>query len=305
MTEVEDTFCEAFEGLFVRLCVTANDEKWLTYAVRGATALPCTVFGESEAGIEKFLGEEETPDGRKGAIIQIWVGTEGGEAKAIQKLEHEVAKRVRQGILVVPTTAVFDAFSLRCEGCEIKEEGSIDTLRKIGHCGDGYEEICEKFGREIIKIPIMMGEFIVERFFKYGKGVMGGNIWLFCERIKDALAAGERAVEAVNTVDGAIAPFGVCAAGSKPETKFPEIGPTTNHPFCPTLRGKLAETKVPEGVSAIPEIVIDGVSESVVKKALRSVIESVRNEKGVVKISAGNYGGRLGKFKFYLRTLIQ
>ena len=108
----------------------------------------------------------------------------------------------------------------------------------------------------------------------------------------------------MNAVDGAIAPFGVCAAGSKPETKFPEIGPTTNHPFCPTLRGRIP-SKVPEGVAAIPEIVVDGVSEGVVANALRAAIESVESVEGVVKISAGNYGGKLGKFKFYLRAFIQ
>lgn len=298
--EVEDTYCEAFEGLFVRLCVTAENEKWLSHAVRGATALPCTVFGESEAGIERFLSADKTPDGRVGAVVQIWVN--GSTDESVERLENEVAKRVRQGILVVPTTAVYDAFHAECGGLpSLREKGTISTMRKIGHCGDGYEEVRVSHGREVIAIPIMMGEFIIEHFLRYGTGVMGGNIWLFCKSMDAALSAGERAVDAVNAVEGVIAPFGVCAAGSKPETKFPEIGPTTNHPFCPTLRGRITDSKVPDGVEAIPEIVVDGVSERAVENAIYAAIESVENMRGVLKISAGNYGGKLGKFRINLR----
>jgi len=290
--EIEDTYCEAFDGLFTRICVTARDEKRLKQAAYNATALPCTVFGESEGGIERWLSEHETPDGRKGAVIQFWVNY--GE-DAPKKLEYEVSKRVRQGILVVPTTSVFNALE--------SSAGKIDVMGRIGHCGDGYETVEQRFGREVIAVPIMMGEFLVEHYLSYKKGVMGGNVWFFCKSIEAALEAGEKALEAIKSVEGAITPFGICAAGSKPETNYPEIGPTTNHLYCPTLVQKLSGSKVPRGVHSIPEIVINGVSLDTVKEAMSAAIESVQDVEGVVRISAGNYGGKLGNYKIFLKEL--
>jgi formylmethanofuran--tetrahydromethanopterin N-formyltransferase len=295
--EIESTYCEAFEGLFARICITAKDEKRLKRAAYGATALPSTVFSESEGGIEKWLNEHETPDGRKGALVQLWVNYDKGE-DAVKKLEYETSKRIRQGILVVPTTSVFNAFTLNLDS-----EGLIDTLDSIGHCGDGYETIEQRFGREVIVVPIMMGEFLVERYLGYKKGVMGGNLWFLCSSIEAALEAGEKAISAINRIEGAITPFDICAAGSKPETKYPEIGPTTNHPYCPTLKHKISGSKVPEGVKSIPEIVINGASLDSIKEAMTAAISSVRDVEGLVKISAGNYGGKLGKYKIFLREI--
>ena len=296
--EIENTYCEAFEGLFARICITAKDEKRLERAAYSATALPCTVFGEAEGGIEKWLSEHETPDGRKGAIAQIWVNyAKTKDEDAVEKLEYEISKRIRQGILVVPTTSVFNAI-------EIPDGNFIDTVDRIGHCGDGYETIEQRFGREVVVVPIMMGEFLVERHLGYKKGVMGGNLWFFCESLEAALETGEKAINAINKVEGAITPFDICSAGSKPETKYPEIGPTTNHSFCPTLKHKISGSKVPEGVQCIPEIVINGVSLDTVKEAMKAAMDSVRNVEGLVKISAGNYGGKLGRYKIYLNDFI-
>jgi len=292
--EIEDTYCEAFDGLFTRICITANDDKRLKQAAYNATALPCTVFGESEGGIEKWLNEQETPDGRIGALIQLWVNY--AEA-APKKLEYEISKRIRQGILVVPTTSVFNALD--------SPDGRIDVVDRIGHCGDGYETIEHRFGRAVIVVPIMMGEFVIEHYMSYKKGVMGGNVWLLCESVAAALEAGEKALEAINDVEGAITPFGICSAGSKPETNYPEIGPTTNHLYCPTLVQKISGSKVPDGVQCIPEIVINGISLDSVREAMKAAIESVQDVKGVVKISAGNYGGKLGKYKIFLRALVE
>ncbi|WP_456327370.1 formylmethanofuran--tetrahydromethanopterin N-formyltransferase [Archaeoglobus sp.] len=292
MVEVEDTYCEAFSGIYTRIIVTAKYKHLLEKAVYSATALPSTVFGESEAGVERWLSPKETPDGRVGAIIQIWVPK---TKRFMDVLLREMGKRIRQGILVVPTTRVFNA----CEG------EKIDVEVNVGRCGDGYEWFEERWGREVIVVPIMFGEFVIERYIGYAEGVAGGNIWYFCESEESALEVGERAVEALKDVDGVITPFDVCSAGSKPETKFPEIGPTTNHPYCPSLKGKIPDSKVPEGVKAIPEIVINGVSLEAVKEAMKVCIEVGMNVDGVVKISAGNYGGKLGKYKIYLRELIQ
>lgn len=287
--EIEDTYCEAFDGLFARICITATDEKRLKRAAYGATALPCTVFGESEGGIEQWLNEQESPDGRRGVIAQLWVNY---GADAVSKLEYELSKRIRQGILVVPTTSVYNAVD--------SPDGMIDVMDRIGHCGDGYESVEQRFGREVIAVPIMMGEFLVERYLGYKKGVMGGNLWFFCASLDAALEAGERAVDAVTGVEGAITPFDICAAGSKPGTNYPEIGPTTNHVYCPTLKHRISDSKVPEGVACIPEIVINGVSRDAVIEAMNAAMDSVRDVAGLLKISAGNYGGKLGKYKIYL-----
>ena len=101
-----------------------------------------------------------------------------------------------------------------------------------------------------------------------------------------------------------VTPFDVCSAGSKPETHFPKIGPTTNHLYCPSLKKQLGkESLVPEGVGYIAEIVYDGVSLDAVKEATKAGIEAVVEVDGVVKISAGNYGGKLGEYKIFLREL--
>jgi formylmethanofuran--tetrahydromethanopterin N-formyltransferase len=289
--EIDDTYCEAFDGLFSRLLVTAGDVKRLEKAGFGSTSLPCTVFGESEGGVESFLSGEETPDGREGAVVQFWVNYDGD---ARNRLDFELGKRIRQGILVVPTTRVFNW---------LDSNKKIDVMDRVGHCGDGFEFMENRFGREMINIPLMMGEFLIERKLGYGKGVMGGNVWFFCDSIDSALEAGDRAVDAVSEIEGAITSFDVCSAGSKVESNFPDIGPTTNHPYCPTLRDRISDSRVPEGVESIPEIVINGVSLEVVKKAMKAAVESVRDVDGVLKISAGNYGGKLGRYKIFLRDL--
>jgi formylmethanofuran--tetrahydromethanopterin N-formyltransferase len=295
MMEIDDTYCELFDGLFLRIIVTARDDSRLRMAALNATSLPSTVFDEAEGGVERWLDEEETPDGRKGAIIQIWV--RGGE-DAVENLEYQSAKRIRQGILVVPTTSIFNAL-------ESNSNGYIDVMDRIGHCGDGYEEVRRYHSREVIAIPLMMGEFLIERRLGYARGVMGGNIWFFCKTEDAAIEAGDRAVEAIRDVDGVITPFDVCSAGSKPETNYPEIGPTTNHLYCPILRDRIGDSKVPDGVLSIPEIVIDGISIEAVKEAMIAAVYAIEDVKGVIRVSAGNYGGRLGRHRIYLRDIIR
>lgn len=290
--EVEDTYCEAFDGLVARMLVTAENEKLLSKAADSATALPCTVFGEAEGGVEKFIEPGETPDGRPGAVIQLWVNY-GSKAK--KQLEYGLGKRIRQGILVVPTTRVFNA---------LESDESIGMMERVGHCGDGYETVEDRFGREMINIPLMMGEFLIEKELGVKKGVMGGNLWLLCESEDAALEAGKRAVDAIKGVDGTITPFDVCSAGSKVGGRYPEIGPTTNHPFCPTLRGRIGDSEVPEGVASIPEIVIDGLDLEAVKKAMKVAIHEAAGIKGVRKITAGNFGGKLGKHHIYLKDIV-
>jgi formylmethanofuran--tetrahydromethanopterin N-formyltransferase len=177
-------------------------------------------------------------------------------------------------------------------------------MTRVGHCGDGYEWIEKRHGREVIVVPIMVPDFIIERYLGYAHGVIGANFWVMCKTKAALKKAGEKALEAIHKVNGVVTPFDVCSAGSKPETRFPWIGPTTNHPYCPSLKQRLDKVSmVPEGVRYIPEIVINGISMEAVKDAMKAGIEVVLTVDGVVRISAGNYGGKLGEFKIYLREL--
>ena len=148
----------------------------------------------------------------------------------------------------------------------------------------------------------MAPDFRIERYLGYGRGVMGGNFWYMCKTKEAVMEAGRKALDAIRQIDGTITPFDICSAGSKPETKFPWIGPTTNHPYCPSLKKQLGkDSKVPEGVNYIPEIVINGVSLDAVKEAMKIGIDAAREVDGVLRISAGNYGGKLGAYKIYLK----
>ena len=165
---IEDTYCEAFEGLVVQLMVTAQDAEFLNRAVHSFTALPSTVFGDTEGDIVKWLTKNETIDNRLGAIVQLWVTGTGKKANA--KFYEQLGRRLRQGILVVPTTAVFDNFPR-------KVETKYNMMNNVGHCGDGYEDIVERYSKKLISVPIMMGyDFLIEEELSYSKGVMGGNL---------------------------------------------------------------------------------------------------------------------------------
>jgi formylmethanofuran--tetrahydromethanopterin N-formyltransferase len=298
---IEDTFAEAFDGLYVRIMVTADDEETLRKAAEDATATPSGVIGRLEGGVERWLSEKETPDKRMGAILQLWKGLEKGKPleSVVERFEKELSYRIRQDILVKPFTAVFDALS-------VKPEGRMDMMERVGHCGDGFEWEKQLYGHRMIVVPIMVPDFLIERYVGYARGVSGGNFWMMCRTKKAVREAGKAALEAIGKVEGVITPFDVCSAGSKTETKFPLIGPTTNHPYCPSLREKLGrESLVPDGINYIPEIVISGVSMQAVKDAMKAGIEASLAVDDVVRVSAGNYEGKLGAYKIHLRELFQ
>jgi formylmethanofuran--tetrahydromethanopterin N-formyltransferase len=296
--EIEDTYTEAFAGIFCRVIVTADEKRTLHSAAADSTATPSVVIGRVEGGVEKWLSENETPDQRKGAILQFWgaISRKTPLADSLKKFETELSYRIRQDILVKPFTAVFDALP--------EAEGKLDMMTRVGHCGDGYEWVEKRYGREVIVVPLMAPDFIIEQYLGYARGVMGANFWVMCKTKEAVKKAGGKALEAIHKVNGVITPFDVCSAGSKPETRFPSIGPTTNYPYCPSLKERLGkDSMVPEGVRYIPEIVINGVSMESVKEAMKAGIGAVLNVDGVVRISTGNYGGKLGEFKIYLREL--
>ncbi|MGA2682255.1 MAG: formylmethanofuran--tetrahydromethanopterin N-formyltransferase [Candidatus Bathyarchaeia archaeon] len=296
--EIEDTYAEAFTGLFCRVIVTADDHEILHKAAEDSTATPSVVIGRTEGGVESYLTQKETPDQRLGAMLQFWgeINPKKAFEQSLKKFETELSYRIRQDILVKPFTAVYDALP--------NAEGKLDMMETVGHCGDGYEWIEKRCGREVIIVPLMVPDFSIERYLGYCRGVMGGNFWVLCKTKKALKSAGKKALAAIHNVPGVVTPFDVCSAGSKPETHFPKIGPTTNHLYCPSLKQKLGkESRVPEGVSYIAEIVFDGVSLEAVREATKLGIEAVLGIDGVVKVSAGNYGGKLGDYKINLREL--
>lgn len=298
---IEDTYAEVFDALYVRVIVTADDKKTLKKAAEDATATPSGVIGRLDSGIEKWLNKKETPDKREGALLQFWKGLikEKRIESVVARFEKELSYRIRQDILVKTFTAVFDALPT-------KPIGTMDMMERVGHCGDGYEYEKKLYGRCMIVVPIMVPDFLIERNIGYACGISGGNFWIMCRNKKAVAEAGEAALAAIGKVEGVITPFDVCSAGSKTETRFPLIGPTTNHPYCPSLKEKLGrDSMVPEAVRYIPEIVINGISMQAVKKAMEVGIRTCLIVEGVVGVSAGNYGGRLGKHKIYLRELFR
>jgi formylmethanofuran--tetrahydromethanopterin N-formyltransferase len=296
--EIEDTYAEAFAGIFCRVAVTADDETTLHRAAEDSTATPSVVIGRVEGGVEKWLSENETPDKRKGAVLQFWgeISSKKPFVESLKKFETELSYRIRQDILVKPFTAVFDAMP--------SAEGKMDMMQRVGHCGDGYEWVEKRHCREVIVVPLMVPDFIIERYLGYARGVMGANFWVMCKTKEAVKTVGEKALEAIHNVEGVVTPFDVCSAGSKTETHFPSLGPTTNHPYCSSLKPRLgSDSLLPESVRYVPEIVINGVSMEAVKQAVKAGIEAVLNVDGAVRVSAGNYDGKLGEFKIHLREL--
>ena len=291
--KVEDTFFEAFEGKYVRALITGPNEKIVRRAAFDSTSTPSAVIGRVEGGVEGFLSGDETPDGRPGAVVQYWLGGDD-----VKKFAFELSYRLRQDILVKPFTRIFDY-------SDKESDEYIEMMDIVGHCGDGYEWIVEEYGRKMINVPIAVPDFQIEEKFKLNEGIMGGNFWYLCSTPEAVLEAGEKALEAIENVEGAIAPFDICSAASKPETNYPEIGPTTNHVYCPSLKDKLGdESKVAEGVNYIPEIVFNAVDEDSMNAAMKAAIDATLDVDGVIGISAGNYDGKLGDKKVNLLDIL-
>ncbi|MDR2873866.1 MAG: formylmethanofuran--tetrahydromethanopterin N-formyltransferase [Methanobrevibacter sp.] len=290
--KVEDTFFESFKGTYIRVLITAYDEDILKQAAYDSTATPGAVIGRIEGGVERFVNKDKTPDNRIGAIVQYWF-----ESDDIEKFEIELSYRIRQDILVKPFTSVFNLTP--------NPKGFIDMMKHVGNCGDGYQWRKKFKDKELITVPIAVPDFNIESKLGYSEGIMGANFWYMCNEKKTVTEAGKIAIESINEIEGVIAPFGICSAASKVETKYPWIGPTTNHLYCPSLKEKLIdESKVPDNIKYIPEIVINGINEKVIKKAVKIAIESIIDIDDVVKISAGNFNGTLGNYNFKLCDIL-
>lgn len=285
-TEIRESFAEAFRMRYARLVVTAHDEHWLEAAVREATGFATSVIAcDVEAGLERYLPADQTPDGRPGAAILMF----GFSAEQLCK---SITTRVGQCILTCPTTAVYDGLP------EAEERAPLGKFLRF--FGDGYQKSKVIGGKRYWRVPVMDGEFLVEETTGIEKGVAGGNIILQCVSPDVALAAARRMVEALAGMPGVIVPFpgGVVRSGSKVGSKYKKLRASTNDAYCPTLAGRVPTALHPEATCAY-EIVIDGVNESAVASAMAKTTRAAAGE-GILVIEAGNFGGKLGKFQFPL-----
>ena len=291
--EVEETFSELFPMWVSRVLITADEEKWALIAAQEATGFATSIIGSpAEAGIEGPVGPDKTPDGRPGYLIQIY-------QRNWRLLRDQLIARIGQCILTCPTTAAFDATP--------EPRRKLRVGRAIRLFGDGWQRRAVRYGRKLWRIPVMEGEFIVEDAFGARIGVAGGTVIIMAKDRRSGLKAAEKAAEAMRAVGNVILPFpgGVCRAGSKVGSKKYKLPASTNDPYCPRLRKLVEDTKVPEGVKCVYELVVNGLTLDDVKKAMAAGIRAASEVKGVVRITSANYGGKLGPIKIYLKDLLE
>ena len=288
---IEETFAEAFTMRVARIIVTARSPRWAREAALKLTGFATSVIGcKVEAGIERELPKAETPDGRPGISVLLMTMSK-------DDLGKRLIERVGQTVLTCPTTACFD--------------GMPDAPDRVGvgsalrFFGDGFQSSKQLGGERFWRIPVMEGEFLVQEKFGMVKGVGGGNFLMLARSADAALEAAEAAVEAMSGRVGVILPFpgGVVRSGSKVGSRrIKSMIASTNDAFCPTLRA-VTETQLPDGVNSVLEIVINGTDAEAISGAMRAGIDAACRE-GVVAITAGNYGGKLGPHHFHLRKIM-
>jgi len=291
--EIEDTFAEMFPMWASRILITADNEKWALTAAQAATGFGTSIImSPAEAGIERIVPPDETPDGRVGAIIQIYHRTR-------LELKVQMIFRIGQCILTCPTTAAFDALP------EAKRKVKIGpAIRKFG---DGFEVRDKLNGRDVWRIPVMEGEFIIENLFGVKPAIAGGNFLILAKDRSSGLKAAEEAVEAIKKSTARVVltfPGGICRSGSKVGSLKYKLPASTNHFFCPTLKDKVPETALPKDVNSVYEIVINGLTVDDIKEAMAVGIKAAASVEGVKRITAANYGGKLGPYKIHLKDVI-
>ena len=290
---VDDTFAEAFPMKATRLLITAHTLEWAQHAVAAATGFATSVIGcGCEAGIEGEVPSERTPDGRPGIAVLLF-------AMSGKELAKQIERRVGQCVLTCPTTAVFAG---------IAEGEAVALGKNLRFFGDGWQISKVIAGVRYWRVPVMDGEFVAQETTAVVKGVGGGNLLLLARDTDSALAAAKSAVAAMKLLRNVIMPFpgGVVRSGSKVGSKYASLGASTNHAFCPSLYG-LVEGELTAQTRCVLEIVIDGLGEADVGAAMRAGLQAgieFGAERGLLRISAGNYGGKLGPFHFHLHKLL-
>jgi formylmethanofuran--tetrahydromethanopterin N-formyltransferase len=290
---IVDTFAEAFDMRAARAVITARSAAWARTAAEAMTGFATSVIGcKVEAGIEADLSPAETPDGRHGTSVLLFaVNAEG--------LGTRLVERIGQTVLTCPTTACFDGLP------DAQERVTVGGV--LRHFGDRLQSSKFLEGRRYWRIPVMDGEFLVEAAFGVQRAIGGGNLIILAADDEAALAAAEAAVAAMRARRGVILPFpgGIVRSGSKVGAKrYKNMLASTNDAYCPTVRGRTGvASELPDGVNAVLEIVVDGLDRAAIEDALRAGLAAACRP-GVVEISAGNYGGRLGKHHFRLHELL-
>lgn len=287
-TEIVDTFAEAFGMWGARVIITAATRQWSLAAAQSVTGFATSVIGcKCEAGIERSLAPEETPDRRPGVSVLLFAMDKASVGKRL-------VERIGQCVMTCPTTACFNGL----DGAETVEVGS-----QLRYFGDGFQGSKKLAERRYWRIPVMDGEFTVEESFGVQQAVGGGNIIILGTNEKKTLAAAGAATRAMNEIENIILPFpnGVVRSGSKVGSRYKTLPASTNDAYCPTLKG-ITDSNLPEDVNCVLEIVIDGLSEDAVRQAMAAGIQAAAKP-GIRQISAGNYGGNLGQYNINLHEL--
>jgi len=295
---VDDTYAEAFRSIYTEILVTARDRKWLDFSVAAATGhASSTIMCDCEAGLDRYVGPGgdtavETPDGRPGAILQFHVPR--FRKDRLEALERATMQRIAMNVLTCPTTRCFN----RIDGDDYFRIG-----RKIAYFGDGHERRVDAHGRRMWWLPTMGGDFLIDRRFGWRDGIMGGNLWFLGCSEDAAIEAAERAGNAVLEAPETITTFpgGVASSASKAGSRYKFLFASTYAEWCPKLKEELgAASSVPDGVASIMEIIINGRDLATVTEATDRAIAAAQETAGLLRISAGNYNGRLGKSFIYL-----
>ena len=289
---IEDTFAEAFDMSAVRVVVTATNLRWAHAAAQALTGFATSVIAcKCEAAIERELTPEDTPDGRPGISALLF-------AMDVVDVGKRLIERIGQTVLTCPTTSCFDGLP-----------DAVDRVtpgRALRVFGDRFQISKVVGGRRYWRVPVMEGEFLVQESFGVIKnGVGGGNFLILAEDEASALSAAEAAVSAMAGTPGVILPFpgGVARSGSKIGARgYASLVASTNDAYCPTLRAS-TDSALPDGVNSVLEIVLDGLDTDAIRGAMRAGIDAACRP-GVYAITAGNYGGNLGKHQFHLRAIM-
>lgn len=300
---VEDTYAEGFRSIYGEILVTARDDKWLGHAVHAVTGhASSTILCDCEAGVAQWISADQaaagaTPDGRVGAVIQFHVPRFRKDRR--EHLEKVMLARISQNILTCPTARCFN---------RLDTDDYFKLGRKIALFGDRFQFRDTRYDQPGWVIPILGGEFFLSRRFGFQDGVMGGNLWFFGPNEDIALDAAERAAIATEATPHVITTFpgGVAASGSRAGSSYDFLIASTYTDYCPTLRTQLGDqSKVPPGVGSIMEIIINGRDLESLQDATRRAIHAAAQVEGLIRISAGNYGGRLGKTFVHLHQLLE
>src|SRR5262249_55639269 len=203
MPRIADTFAEAFDMRAPRVLSTAQTPGWARIAAQSMTGFATSVIGcKVEAGIERELTADETPDGRPGVSVLLFAFDAAG-------LGQRLVDRVGQSVLTCPTTACFDGLP------EAAERVTVGGL--LRHFGDKYQSSKFIDGRRYWRIPWMDGEFLVQETFGVQAAIGGGNLLILACDQASALSAAEAASDAMGRVRGVVLPFpgGIVRSGSK------------------------------------------------------------------------------------------